>query len=95
MLPVCVNPGGPVIKVGGVLLSTPLLEQRCHFACVRAKRKDVLKEVLAVQSERNAKFLEKQEGSRGEQAEKRSRIEATAEFAALAPDSDDELLEDS
>lgn len=94
-LPVCVNPGGPVIKEGDVLLSTAPLGQRCHYACVRAKLKDVLKEVFAVQDERNAKFLEKQQGSRGEQAEKCSRIEATVGFAALAPDSDDELLEDS
>ncbi|CAM9492522.1 unnamed protein product, partial [Ectocarpus fasciculatus] len=90
--PVCTAPDGPVIKDGDFLLGTAPLGQVVHYTCARAKRKDLIRAIYKEQDERLAKFQKKQQGTRTKQAEKRSRVEATVSFAALAQDSDDDLL---
>ncbi|CAN0438317.1 unnamed protein product, partial [Ectocarpus fasciculatus] len=90
--PVCTTPDGPVIKDGDFLLGAAPLGQVVHYTCARAKRKDLIRAIYKEQDERLAKFQKKQQGTRTKQAEKRSRVEATVSFAALAQGSDDDLL---
>ncbi|CBN74476.1 expressed unknown protein [Ectocarpus siliculosus] len=93
--PVCTAPDGPVFQEGDFLLGTAPLGQVVHYTCARANRKDLIRAIYKEQDERRAKYQKKQQGTQSKQAEKRSRVEATVSFAALAPDSDDELLEES
>ncbi|CAN0030231.1 unnamed protein product, partial [Ectocarpus sp. 8 AP-2014] len=90
--PVCTAADGPAIKDGDFLLGTAPLGQITHYTCARAKRKDLIRAIFKEQDERLAKYHKKQHGTQTKQAEKRSRVEATVSFAALAPDSDDDLL---
>ncbi|CAN0242890.1 unnamed protein product, partial [Ectocarpus sp. 4 AP-2014] len=92
--PVCTAPDGPFINEGDLLLGTAPLGQIIHYNCAVAKRKDLLKAIFAEQDERLAKY-KKKEGTQTKQAEKRSRVEATVSFAELAPDSDDDLLDET
>ncbi|CAN0005466.1 unnamed protein product [Ectocarpus sp. 8 AP-2014] len=62
------------------------------YTCARAKRKDLIRAISKEQDEGLAKFQKKQQGTQTKLAEKRSRVEATVSLAALAPDSDDDLL---
>eukprot|EP00904_Undaria_pinnatifida_P008881 jgi/Undpi1/5122/HiC_scaffold_19.g08474.m1 len=77
----------PVIKEGDVLLSSAPLGTRLHYTCARKKRKDFLRLVFGSQDKRHKNYLKKEQ----ESAEKKLKVESAVGFAALAPDSDDDL----
>ena len=84
----CTVPDGPFINEGDLLLGTAPLGQILHYDCAVAKRKDLLKAIFAEQEE---------ERGHPDQAGREAlyRVEATVSFAELAPDSDDDLLDET
>ena len=83
----CTVPDGPFINEGDLLLGTAPLGHILHYDCAVAKRKDLLKAIFAEQEEERGH----PDQAGREALPRRSHVS----FAELAPDSDEDLLDET